>query len=394
MKSSFPMYYAPNEAEFKKLWNESIIVFDANVLLNLYRYTINTKDAFLNVMESLSSRIFIPHQVALEYHSNRVRVIWEQVEAYQSVKKSLTNASESIIAQLTKELNEYSKKHPIIDVGSIKETIRDSFKELVHDIEGQKESHPNYIENDTIRDFLDNNIKQMGAPFTQVELDSIYKEGEIRFKQERPPGYKDGESKKDKKHYQGLVVESKYGDLIVWKQIINEARLRRSSVILVTDDTKEDWWKKELGKTIGPRVELIDEFLFHTEQNFHMYGSHQFLEYAQKHLKQVIDEAAVNEVRELYLFNDSEEEKNKLNNTNLVLVRRKDGSKFYRSKNIVNQTDDLYITGDRVFHQRWGEGTVLVDSGETISIIFPEPIGIIRMVKSLSPITRIAEKPE
>ena len=43
MRKTFPGYYRPTEAEFRRLWDKCIFVLDANVLLNLYRYSEETR---------------------------------------------------------------------------------------------------------------------------------------------------------------------------------------------------------------------------------------------------------------------------------------------------------------------------------------------------------------
>jgi hypothetical protein len=62
MRNIFPGYYRPTDEEFYKMWQECIFVFDANVLLNLYRYSPDTRDELLDVLERLKDRIWIPHQ--------------------------------------------------------------------------------------------------------------------------------------------------------------------------------------------------------------------------------------------------------------------------------------------------------------------------------------------
>ena len=75
MKSQFPGYYRPTQAEFKELWNDCIFILDTNVLLNLYRYDEATRNDFLVTLEYVKDRLWIPHQVALEYQENRNQVI-------------------------------------------------------------------------------------------------------------------------------------------------------------------------------------------------------------------------------------------------------------------------------------------------------------------------------
>ena len=47
MRDGFRAYYAPSADEFERLWSEAIIVFDANALLNLFRYSAATRDEWL-----------------------------------------------------------------------------------------------------------------------------------------------------------------------------------------------------------------------------------------------------------------------------------------------------------------------------------------------------------
>ncbi|MCD9025879.1 PIN-like domain-containing protein [Cohnella silvisoli] len=305
MKSLFSMYYTPTDDDFNRLWEESVIVFDANVLLNLYRYTIKTKDIFMDIIRELSSRIWIPHQAALEFHANRLKVIYEQVDAYQQVRKILNDAAGPLTLQLNDGLKDYARKHPIIDVNNIKERINGFFELLNKEVNEQENLHPNYLQNDDVREFLERHITSIGPPFTKDQLEVVFREGEIRYKLKRPPGFRDASDKKDdRKYYQGLTIESQYGDLLIWKQIIEEAKIRKKSVILVTDDVKDDWWLRVHGKTIGPRFELIDEFTYETDQNFYMYESHRFLEFAQKYLDHTVDEEAVQEVQDLKEFKE------------------------------------------------------------------------------------------
>ncbi|MDC5679235.1 PIN-like domain-containing protein, partial [Acinetobacter baumannii] len=63
MKEQFKGFYNLEEKEFEELWNNGIFIFDTNVLLNLYRYQYDTRDALLKVMEKLTNRVWIPYHV-------------------------------------------------------------------------------------------------------------------------------------------------------------------------------------------------------------------------------------------------------------------------------------------------------------------------------------------
>jgi hypothetical protein len=87
MKKSFPGYYQPSDNELKQIWENCVFVIDANVLLNLYRYTPSTSEELINILEKVSDRLWLPHQAALEYHKNRLNVIQQQTDTYEKIQE-------------------------------------------------------------------------------------------------------------------------------------------------------------------------------------------------------------------------------------------------------------------------------------------------------------------
>jgi len=77
MRDLFPGFYYsyPQGEELSKLWEEAIFVFDANMLLNVYRYSSKALDRYLDILNHLKHKIWIPYQVANEYQENREEVI-------------------------------------------------------------------------------------------------------------------------------------------------------------------------------------------------------------------------------------------------------------------------------------------------------------------------------
>jgi len=72
MKNIFPGYYRPTEEKFSNLWNSCLFVLDANVLLNLYRYSQETSNELIQILKQISDRLWIPHQAALEYQKKPI----------------------------------------------------------------------------------------------------------------------------------------------------------------------------------------------------------------------------------------------------------------------------------------------------------------------------------
>ncbi|WP_342570365.1 PIN domain-containing protein [Paenibacillus sp. FSL R5-0749] len=391
MNDIFPMYYSPDEEEFKQLWDNCIFVFDANVLLNLYRYSIKTSDLILLIMNQLSDRIWIPYQVALEYQANRHKVIYEQKAAYTQVKSIINKSFEELLNRLATDLNKYNKRHPIIEVGSITTNVEKLKTEVIDKLEEQEKNHPNHNEQDKIREVIDISFYgKVGPPYSQDRLDEIYREGEKRYKLKQPPGFKDLNEKKDQRRFhKGLTIESQYGDLIVWKQILDMAKERNKSVILITDDGKEDWWQKESGRIVGSRVELTDEFMYSTKQNFYMYESYRFIEYAQKYLNQQVDRDAIAEAQNLKKSNDSLDSNFDVMEKFLELYN--DARELEQTKH--TEEKGKYNVNDQVLHYKWGLGIIkkVIGGGDDqeLHIEFPHPIGFKRLLSSFAVLEKI-----
>ena len=92
-----------------------------------------------------------------------------------------------------------------------------------------------------------------------------------RYEHSIPPGYKD---KNDKIGFQI------FGDLIIWKQIIEYASEIQKPIIFICNDLKEDWCYIDgtTEKRIkSPREELIKEISDEANIDFWMYNLAQFL---------------------------------------------------------------------------------------------------------------------
>ena len=63
----------------------------------------------------------------------------------------------------------------------------------------------------------------------------------------------------------------KFGDLVIWKELIKRAKKEGCPVIFVTDDQKEDWFVKDGKKAILGRPELIREMKKEAGQDFLLY---------------------------------------------------------------------------------------------------------------------------
>jgi PIN like domain len=286
MRKTFPGYYRPSQSEFRKLWDKCIFVLDANVLLNVYRYSEETRNELLDILRKIESRLWVPHQAALEYQRNRLEVISAQREAYQQIEHLLEDTHKKLDTQL-----KGYKRHPLIDTGRILKAINAVFEEQAEELKKVKEKHPDLLQDDDVRESLTRLVDgRVGQPYPEERLKQIFKEGEDRYAKSKPPGYKDLKSKDG---------ERVFGDLVLWFQVIDKAASDHLPIIIVTDDVKEDWWWRHEGKIVGPNPELVAEIRDKAKVDFYMYVSDQFMEYARDYLKQQVDQGAIDEIREV-----------------------------------------------------------------------------------------------
>ncbi|HKC68817.1 MAG TPA: PIN domain-containing protein [Bacteroidia bacterium] len=291
MKKEFIGYYNPTEKEINDAWKNGAFAFDTNTLLNLYRYTELTRKDFLSSLKTVKERLFLPHQAALEFHSNRLGVIDGIEYAYSNLQKVFEENFEKI---LIPQINSF-KKHPSIIIENISKLHSEFLKKLATELDKQKKNHPDFKTKDEVLDRLTELFENStGKEFSKEELKKIFIEGKERYSENIPPGFKDlaNKQKKGERHI--------YGDLIIWKELINYSKKEKKPLIFVTDDRKEDWWTIENGKTIRPREELIKEFFDLTGIRILIYNADHFLQYAkEKKLVPKLNDNTIKEVKEI-----------------------------------------------------------------------------------------------
>lgn len=244
--------------ELKKLFEKEStkIIVDTSVFLDLARYSSNTSKIILYIFNIYREFFWIPNQVLKEYEKNREKVFGDAKKRYKNVENKLerilkeTNSkinsslinsyryyyikNEGFLNKINEELSEVKTKI----VKSYKDNIGDDYEENINTLKD--------IEKD-LKDFVEilKNDGQVGDKIDTKRILEIINEGELRYKYNIPPGYKDNKK-------EGI---DKFGDLFIWKEILNLPTIMKeiNEFIFLTSDEKEDWWDKE---------KKVKEFLF------------------------------------------------------------------------------------------------------------------------------------
>ncbi len=234
-----------------------IVVLDTNVLLELYRYSPDYADFALECLERIKDNIRIPYTVFLEFKRHHV-------ELYKKRQKSIDTSIEDSLTLVKNQMNKTLSSCTVLKKRNFPE-----IDILLDDIRGKYESIENamneYFDEHSVLSLIKDNwssdrpeefvyglyrSEHVMTPFTQEQLYQVCDDGEKRYKNETPPGYKDAKNK------DGI---RKYSDLILWKETIHYAQTERKNIIFVTNDLKSDWWEQGFDG-FSFRPELIDEF--------------------------------------------------------------------------------------------------------------------------------------
>jgi len=63
MRDRFPWYFVETK-DYNEAWVSGVLTIDANVMLDLYRYNRETREALLKALESFKGRLWISHQTS------------------------------------------------------------------------------------------------------------------------------------------------------------------------------------------------------------------------------------------------------------------------------------------------------------------------------------------
>lgn len=274
MRNAIKEYIELSGQEKNDLWNTATFVFDTNVFLNLYRYSNNTRNQLIESFEWLKRRVWMPYQVASEFCKDRYGVIDEANRRFDNILAEADKLADSWKKELRLDSND-------LDIKELSKYLKEWIA---------KKRDSNYLtfsatDDEVFFRLLDLFDGKVGKPFSVEEKLKIEQEGNKRYASKIPPGYKDNKK-----------AENKFGDLLVWKEIIGYAKSKKVDIILVTHDQKEDWWNTSNGRTIGPRIELRKEFYEETGKKFHMYTMSSFLSFFTGNKGSSIDKATIDEV--------------------------------------------------------------------------------------------------
>ncbi len=287
----FEAYRDPTDADYRRVISEGLVVPDANVLLDLYRYTAATQTDLLAALEGASEQLWVPHQVILEFWLRRTTVVSQASKQIESMLKNILGRRDAALQDLRTWANDSALKPE--DRLRLEQHIRSGFEALTVDINKLVEDERDKFHQDTHRDHVVLELARIlegrvGESLDVDAHDAAVTEGQRRVDAQLPPGYL------DKAKGDGAV-----GDYLVWKQLLIEAERRKTDVLFITRDTKEDWWRHRDHRPIGPRPELVAELRGVVGTHLYFLHPEGFLKHARIGLQVEIRDESVQELQRI-----------------------------------------------------------------------------------------------
>lgn len=291
-KENFEAFYNIKDKNETLLWEDSLFVFDTSTLLEFYYYSDKSrKEILTKILLKLEGRLWITNHTQFEYFKNRENVYKKPfIEKYKKIENEDLVFIKNDLSSLKNRIEDFFKKtsvkdtHPFIDQTKIikyKTKVEkmcgeySTFELLIKKEFTKREKELKEIEKDDIIFKSFSKIFQITEEYSYEKINEIILDGERRFQHNIPPGYKDAIGSLAKTGVQ------KFGDLIIWKQIIDLAKSQNKDIIFVTNDVKEDWCyvskRSNEHRIEKPREDLIKEFKDLTQKKFWMYTFSQFL---------------------------------------------------------------------------------------------------------------------
>ena len=276
MHQYFPDLVPSDESRTRQIFHDGAISLDTNVILIPYRQGELEKNAWLDWIEQseIKSRLFLPFQIQHEMLNNRESMIngWSSayVDMITKIEVDVRKAKETLRQKFP------PRRYPHIRYPGIDTAFDQAVIEIRHQVDAEqaRTTIQHVGDLDPIYDRLQAiTLPGTGQPFSEDERQKVYQEGRVRYSRSIPPGYEDAKEKPD---------PQRFGDLLIWEQLIKEAKEKQKPIIFVTNDLKADWFEQTNPRR--SRWELHMEFFQRTGQVILIWPLERFQSEAHKYL--------------------------------------------------------------------------------------------------------------
>ncbi len=145
----FETYRTPSDADYSSLLTSGMVVVDTNVLLDLYRHNMQTRDVLLSVLGRLRGQLWVPHQVMAEFWHHREEVLQDRrgtIKIINDLRAQRGKAADNIHTWANRAA--LPKEHPVEMV----EVLSGAFKTVIDKIGRHADPGTNEFARNTDKD--------------------------------------------------------------------------------------------------------------------------------------------------------------------------------------------------------------------------------------------------
>lgn len=297
-----------------EFYAKASVVLDTNVLLDLYRYTPSARDQVFSALKLVSERLWLPHQVGLEFVRGRSAVIDNRVQTLQRAKQEIQRCLDQAWQDVARA-RDYVKT--LLQTYGADEAGRAELDELIKQPEFyqmlsswkealgtrvQKLKDDQDLETGDLASGADSILPKIAAlfgdriaapPSARDVRRRVEWATQFRYPNQIPPGFLDiGKAEKGT----DLLAA---GDLLIWEELVEHARElpKPRRVIFVSGDVKGDWYQPaSAANRERPWPALLDEFRGRAGTDLLIVQTQDFFEGVREHLDAEIAESTVDEI--------------------------------------------------------------------------------------------------
>lgn len=334
VEEMFPEFHQEkiSNNDFKKEKN-NLIVLDTNFLLQILELPIDIASKYIDSLKEIKNNLYIPYLVALEFHFNK-----------STKKKNKARNAQLYVSNIEKKIEELEKS--VSDIELLKmENGNEELNKLKGNLELFKKDFLNRVNSFVQNEITDKEDKlynevlnvisySVGEQYSQDWIDAVENEGNSRYLENIPPGFNDSE-KIGVRKYNGITYRQKFGDLIIWKDILEKSKEQSNyeKVIFITNDgestKKNDWIYKTSNMKVGPDIFLMNELKTLSNKKLYILNNTTFVN--------MINELTIEEIDRI----EFEEEKKYI--VKIPEWRLEETIKEIADKNSKNQSDIIWF---------------------------------------------------
>lgn len=238
----------------REFYVDGIVVLDTNVLLSLYEFKQAARDDVFRALEKLGDRLWLPHQVGLEFVRRRHKVVVERNSALKNskseidrriteIRRSAEKASKYVEDLLTKYADDQSS------AADLRAMVAEKIDALADELKPKMQAYVKTLQDNEISQVLgsasdpvlERVAKLYGrrvaeSPSLEEIRQRVESAARFRFPNQIPPGFADRKG--------SPLADA--GDLLIWEEVIDMASSAGGEpcrVLFVSNDEKDDWYE-------------------------------------------------------------------------------------------------------------------------------------------------------